>query len=462
MKTEQATIRAEKFFGTDGVRGAFGDFPLDRETVHRLGRQLGRQLTSSGESARVVLGGDTRDSTSVLCAWLRAGLEEGASTPVEIFFLGTVPTPAVAHAVRRYTANCGLAVSASHNPHPDNGIKLIDSEGYKWTPEAETSLAQGLLADETPAPLTEPSTPPLNAKAVETYLRSLHGSLRGDRPLAGSRIALDMANGSASAYAQEIFEGLGAQVFASHDAPDGSNINQDCGSTHPEALSLLTREQGADLGIAFDGDADRAILIDEKGQVRDGDAMLFLWARHLNEIGELPGDAIVATSMSNLGLEIALRRYGIAVERCDVGDREVVAMLRRKGLILGGEQSGHIVHLGLSTTGDGLLTALQIAAIRQAAGQPMSTLLAGLERCPQLLLNVPVRRKIPFEQMPAVTAAADQVAETLGQDGRLVLRYSGTESLARIMVEGPEQGQIESMAQGIAQEIIKSIEAQLG
>ena len=266
------------------------------------------------------------------------------------------------------------------------------------------------------------------------------------KPLAGMRLVLDAANGAASSLAGEIFTELGADAEVIHGAPDGRNINRECGSTHPESLASRVLSAGADLGFAFDGDADRTILVDPQGQVHDGDAMLFLWALDLARRGELDPAAIVATSMSNLGLERALAPHGIAVVRCDVGDRAVVEALREGGLVLGGEQSGHLVCLSASTTGDGLLTALTMARLVAERGQPVAALLAGFRRYPQLLRNLRVTRKRPFESLPKVVEARRSVESRLGTEGRLVLRYSGTEPLARIMIEGPDQAIIESLA----------------
>ena len=446
-KSTEAAQRRPRLFGTDGVRGVFGTHPLDQSTVRTLAAALGETLGRKGPSPRVVLGGDTRDSTPILCRWLASEL---VAQGVDATFLGTVPTPCVAHATTSLGAVCGIAVSASHNPHPDNGIKLIDGRGFKWTPTDEAALEATM---ETVAPrTTTDSGAELEAdpKPVEDWLRHLAAGLEGDRPLAGLSLALDTGNGAASPYARRLFEGLGATVSVLHDQPDGSNINAGCGSTHPEVLATEVRRIGADLGFSFDGDADRVIVADESGTVRDGDAILYLWGLDLARRDALPGRRIVATSMSNLGLEVALRREGIELLRCDVGDREVVATMERSGTVLGGEQSGHIVHRGSSTTGDGLLTALHVAALRRRADQSLSALLTGFERFPQLIHNLRVRHKPPLDTLPEVVAAQGEVEAALGDQGRLVLRYSGTEPLVRIMIEGPEQGPIEALAQQLA------------
>ncbi len=430
-----------RLFGTDGIRGPVGTFPLDRATVVTLGSALGTTLAAGRDQPLVVLGGDTRESTPELCRWLATGL---LSSGCEIHYAGTVPTPAVAFVTRELGAACGVAVSASHNPMPDNGVKLIDGDGFKWTPEAESALEKRLHAGaalESQDASIEP-----DASLIEGYIGYLATSLPSERPLAGLTVVLDCANGAAAPYAPALFERLGAEVTVLCAEPDGANINQGCGSTHPQAMAAAVASGPAVLGIAFDGDADRALFADETGTVRDGDATLYLWGRALAERGDLDGGAIVATSMSNLGLEVALRDAGIEVVRCDVGDRVVVDTMRRRGLVLGGEQSGHIVELGLSTTGDGMLTAIQLAHIVHESGLSLSELLSELPRFPQTLQNIRVRSKPDLLSLPSVAKAAAEVERQLGDRGRLVLRYSGTEPLARVMIEGPDQETIERLA----------------
>ena len=433
------------WFGTDGIRGAFGRPPLDEATVRGLAAALAAELRARRARPRVVMGGDTRDSTPELCRWLSAELRAGG---VAVTYLGVVPTPCVAFTTRTLRAAAGVAVSASHNPHPDNGIKLIDGEGFKWSPAAEARLeARPWAGAKNPveADLT------VEAAAVAAYLEHLAASLDGEAPLAGLDVALDTGNGAASAFAARLFTTLGARVRALHRTPDGRNINAGCGSTHPQVVAARVREAGCDLGFAFDGDADRTIVADENGVVRDGDAILYLWARDLARRGRLPGHRLVATSMSNLGLEVALRRQGIAVVRCDVGDRVVVETMRREGIELGGEQSGHIVSLPLGTTGDGLMTALQIAALRRRDGRPLSAMLQGFQRFPQLLRNLRVRHKPDLLGLPRVVEACREIERRLGVEGRLVLRYSGTEPLVRIMIEGRDRAEIEALADGLAE-----------
>jgi len=460
-----------RLFGTDGIRAPFGVPPLDHATVTALARVLAATLTEAprADTARppqpaaplVVLGGDTRESREEISRWLAAGLAAGGARTLDA---GVLPTPGIARLTRDLSAAAGISVSASHNPYPDNGIKLIDGDGFKWGETAELALEERL--GRAPAPDVEvdfglselAADPALGPR----YLDELAATLPAGRPLAGLRLVIDAGNGAASPFAGPLFTRLGADLDVLSASPDGRNVNDACGSTAPEAMAARVRARGAGLGAAFDGDADRAILADERGEVRDGDAMLYLWATHLHRHGRLDPPAIVATSMSNLGLERALAREGIALVRCDVGDRAVVDAMRRRGIVLGGEQSGHLVHLGLSTTGDGLLTALQMAGIVASTGRPLSDLLAGFRRYPQVLLNVRVREKPELLALPRVAAAVRDVESRLGADGRLVLRYSGTEPLARVMIEGPEQGVVDHLAGGLAEAIAAEIGAARG
>lgn len=459
----------QRLFGTDGIRAPFGEEPLTAGTVRRIGFALGQELfgaQSEPEAPLVLLGGDTRASSPTLLHWMSDGL---AAAGVRTLDLGTLPTPAVAWAVPRLAAAAGVVASASHNPALDNGLKLIDRAGFKWEQEAEERLEtriDGLQGDE--AGSGSGSTEAGSASratdfaAGRRYLDWLIGESGGPRTLAGLRIALDTANGAAAAFAGALFAGLGAEVELHFASPDGGNINRDCGSTHPEALAARLATGDFHLGFAFDGDADRALLLDENGAPHDGDAMLYLWARDLQQRGELGVPQIVATSMSNFGLERALEAIDIGVLRSDVGDRAVVSMLRDQGLRLGGEQSGHLVDLHCTTTGDGLLTATRMARIAAGAlreSRTISAELAGFRRFPQVLVNVRVARKPPFDELSLVSAAARRVEEGLGSLGRLVLRYSGTEPLARIMIEGPDEASIGELAGDLAQAIRQEIGA---
>lgn len=438
---------APRLFGTDGMRGVAGEPPLVAETVVTVGRALGALLAEqAGRPPVVLVAGDTRPSTPQIAEWLTRGLTAaGAGSR----WAGVLPTPAVALLVRQMGLDAGVAVSASHNPAEDNGIKLFDRRGRKWSPEREAALEAriGELPVEVPPEGTRPER---EAIARNQYLDALIATLPSPDALAGLRVVLDAAHGAAAPLLTELCGRLGLDATLLHAIPDGTRINRECGSTHPQVVAEATVREGAELGFTFDGDADRVLVADAAGGIRDGDALLYLWARDLHRRGELRPPRIVATTMSNLGLQHSLARHGIEIVRSDVGDREVAAALEREGLVLGGEQSGHLLNRALSTTGDGLLTALQIAAIVRCSGASLASLLADFEVFPQVLRNVRVPRKVPFTELPGVPAVQREIESELDGDGRLLLRYSGTEPLARIMIEGPEQARIEEMADRLA------------
>jgi phosphoglucosamine mutase len=436
-------------FGTDGIRGSFGTPPIDRPTVTRVGRALGEMLRERAERPVVVLGGDTRDSTPEVSSWMECGLLVAG---VEIANAGVVPTPAVAALVRELGAAAGVSISASHNPWRDNGVKLFDAFGFKWSQEEERRLESRLgEAPVLDADSQGTSTP--DPALGERYLELLLRALPAPRALAGLHVAIDAANGAASPWARRLFEAAGAEVDAFHERPDGENINVACGSTYTKEIARLVRTTGSDLGVSFDGDADRCMVADETGRILDGDAILFLMARDRRSRGELDPPLLVVTEMSNLGLDAALHADGIAVVRCGVGDREVVEEMRRRGAVLGGEQSGHLVSLDLGSTGDGLQSALQVALLVARSHEPLSHLAARFETFPQTLHNVRVSRKERFEHIPGLPELLTRIKDRLGDEGRVLLRYSGTEPLARVMIEGRDTATIESMASEIAQAI---------
>ena len=449
-----AAARPARLFGTDGIRGAFGEPPLDASTVARVATSLGEILVRNGDRPTVVLGGDTRASTDRIAAWMVSGLERSG---VRTRWAGTLPTPGISFLARELGAATGVAISASHNPYPDNGIKLIGPAGFKW-PRGDEEELEELAHRSLVEAAGEAVVPRRETELFELYRSSLVASLAGERPLAGLRVALDCANGAAYRCAPAVFRELGATIEVLAAEPDGSNINRDCGSTHPERLQALCAAGDWDLGIAFDGDADRALLVDGRGELRDGDHILYLWALDLLERGELEPRRIAATTMSNLGLEHALARHGVELVRCGVGDRTLVDRMRATGIELGGEQSGHIVRMSLSHTGDGILTAVQLADLIARRGRPLSEQLADFERYPQILLNVRVREKVAFDERPVIAAKAAEVERRLEGTGRLVLRYSGTEPLARVMIEGQDQTTIEALAG----ELADTIAAELG
>jgi phosphoglucosamine mutase len=433
-------------FGTDGIRGSFGRPPIDIDTITRVGWVLGSILRRGSAPPLVVLGGDTRDSTPQVSMWIEQGL---LGAGAEVANAGVVPTPAVAALVREIGAAAGVSISASHNPWRDNGVKLFDALGFKWSQEEELRLEEQLGAAPIAIPPPEGTSTP-DPSLGDRYLAHLLAALPAPRALDGLRIAIDAANGAASPWARRLFEAAGARVVAFHDQPDGENINVGCGSTVVEEIARLVVETGSDLGVAFDGDADRCMVADETGHVLDGDAILFLLAQDQLAKGTLDPPMVVVTEMTNLGLDAALGRAGIEVVRCGVGDREVVEEMRRRGVRLGGEQSGHLVNLDLGSTGDGLQSALQVALLVARAEQPLSRLASRFETFPQTLHNVKVRRKERFDDLPGRPEILTSIRGQLGDEGRVLLRYSGTEPLARVMIEGRDADTIESMASQIA------------
>lgn len=426
-----------KLFGTDGLRGKAGEFPLDSASVRRLGRELGSGLSSAGRPARVVVGGDTRESTPRIVADMAAGLAEAGCN---VASAGVITTPGVAELVLELGARAGVAVSASHNPYEDNGIKIFGPDGRKWPDAEEERLENRLLearADGNGLPTPAPPDP--DPGLVATYVSRLRASLPGD--LAGFSVLLDAGNGAAFQIGPRAFERAGARVTAIHAAPDGRNINRDCGALHPQSMARATRESGAALGVAFDGDADRSIFADEKGRILDGDDVLWIVARDWKARGRLTDGGVVGTVMSNYGLEAALAREGIAFRRSAVGDRNVARLMDESGAVLGGETSGHVLLAPLSPAGDGILTALILSSIVRAAGGPLSEL-ATLEKMPQTLRNIRVLGRVPLESCPLIGDAVTRAENALRGRGRVFLRYSGTEPLLRVLVEGPDAAEV--------------------
>jgi len=436
-------------FGTDGIRGRAYRPPLDEDTVRRLGAALAAELGAAG-GPPLLLAGDTRASTPDLARWL-AGAYQAAGGTVE--WAGVLPTPAVSHLVRRGSWIAGVVISASHNPAPDNGIKVLAASGEKIPDSLEERLEARM---ETAEPLAGPPLPEPSEALADRYLELLHATHGRACPLDGLHVVVDCANGAASAMAAPFLEDLGARVTVLHARPDGTNINEGCGATVPGQVAEAVVRAGAHAGLALDGDADRAILVDEKGGVLDGDDILLAWARHLAAGGRLPGSTVVATVMSNFGLERALAAHGIETLRCPVGDRAVWETMRSSGSALGGEQSGHVICSHHGVTGDGLLTGTHLLAVAAASGRPLSEL-SDLVRLPQVLLNVPVRHKPPFEEQPAIHRWAQATRERLAGRGRLVLRYSGTEPKARIMIEGDDPAEIETLAREGAELIAREL-----
>jgi phosphoglucosamine mutase len=430
-----------QLFGTDGIRGEAGIPPLDPGTVSRIGAALGDSLRSDGTAGPplVVVGGDTRESTGGIVAALAGGL---ASRGCRVAFAGVVPTPAVAWLVGALGADAGVAVSASHNPWRDNGIKLFSRDGRKLPDAAEAAIERRIAATDGAAPRAvspDPSLPQL-------YVGHLAGSL--PHRLDGLTIVLDAANGAAFRVAPLAFRSAGARVVAVSAAPDGRNINDRCGALHPEAMARATVAERADLGLALDGDADRIVLADGAGDLLDGDDVLYLWTHELIREGRKPA-AVTGTVMSNWGLERALAALGVALLRAPVGDRYVVDEMARSGSPLGGEPSGHLIRSDLTTTGDGTRTGLHLAALVAASGRPLADQ-PRFAHTPQLLRNVRVKERVPLERAPLFAEEVSRAERRLAGAGRLLVRYSGTEPLLRIMVEAEDAALVERLADHLA------------
>jgi phosphoglucosamine mutase len=445
-----------KLFGTDGIRGIAGEYPLDPKTIFATGVALAHSLKRQTAAPKVLLGADTRESSVWIAATIAEGLKSGGATVANA---GVITTPGIAFLAREHGFAAGVVISASHNPWRDNGIKVFAGDGYKLPDEVELGIEDEIFrqieANHVPETKTEPL--PVDKRYVVEYEDYLRQSVpRLD--LTGLRVVLDCANGASSAIAPRVFRKLGAELLVTHAAPNGRNINDACGALHAEIVAAETKAQNADLGITFDGDADRVMLADKNGKVVNGDGVLLIAARHLKQCGELARDLIVATTMSNMGLEAALRSDGIRMLRAPVGDKYVLEWMREHHASLGGEQSGHILFPRLSTTGDGLLTSLVILDIIRRSGKPLHALVADLKVFPQVILNVKVREKRPLHEFATVTDTIHQAESELKENGRVVVRYSGTELLARVMIEAESP----SVMQFHADRIAKAIREEIG
>lgn len=443
---------AKRLFGTDGIRGRAGEGWLAADAVSGLGLTAGRVLGGAG--GRALLGHDGRRSGPELEAALARGLRAAGIEPVTV---GLITTPGVAWLARTGDFALAAMLSASHNPAEDNGIKLFNERGEKLSDaleaRIEAELAKGV------EPVTEGEGATHDAALEEAYVALLTERAGAGLDLTGLKVVVDCANGGGSHVAPRVLGALGADVIAIHAEPDGMNINRGCGSTHPESLQAEVRRAGAGIGIALDGDGDRCILIDEAGEIVHGDGILTLCARHGQARGEVKDGRIVATVMSNKGLHRALREVGLSVETVDVGDRNVVEKLRAEGLSIGGEQSGHVVFgADHAYIGDGIYTALRVLRVLVESGEPLSALAAPYQPFPQVLVNVRVASKPALDDLPAIRAQIDDVESELGEDGRVLVRYSGTEPLCRVMIEGPDVGTIQARADSLA----ASIEAEIG
>jgi len=439
----------KRLFGTDGIRGIPGKSPLDDKTLERVGMALAEYLRMRGEGARVLIGRDTRESGPHIAERISQGLASAGAEPVSA---GVLTTPGVAWLVNREGFAAGVVISASHNPYHDNGVKLISSSGMKFSDAVEAKIESHILSPNGAKPVSV-SPRPLDLEGdealYEDYLAGLRKSVFPGAHLSGMRIVLDCANGAASKLAPQLFRSLGCTVTAMNDTPDGRNINAGCGSLYPETLQKRVVETGAALGVAFDGDADRALFVSASGKLVDGDGVLLAAARYMKSSGLLKGDVIVGTTMANLGLEKALEKSGLSLARTAVGDRYVLEEMRRIKANLGGEQSGHILFLDDATTGDGMLTAVKVASLVSLAG-PLDALVADLKIFPQKIVNVKVASKPPLESLPEVHGTLKKAEAALGNSGRVVLRYSGTEPLARVMVEAEKEEDVRLWTDSLA------------
>jgi len=448
------TTQTRQLFGTDGIRGVAGEFPLTAESTYLIGRALGHDLVRSNPKPRVVIGQDTRLSSGWIADRVTLGL---ASVGVAVDSAGVITTPGVAYLARSRNYDAGVVISASHNPWTDNGIKVFSGDGYKLPDEHELRIEHeifGLLQnpESHPEPGAKPeSSLPGKAELRHAYIQWLAESVRGD--LSQLRVLVDCANGAATAEAPELFRKCGIHATFLSASPDGKNINDNCGALHPETIAGFVADSPGrfDLGVTFDGDADRALFSDAQGQVVNGDAVLLLVGRDWQSRRMLAGSTIVATTMSNMGLEVALRKAGIHMLRANVGDKYVLEEMQKTGAILGGEQSGHIIFRdGEATTGDGLLTALRVMEIMARSGRPLDALISDLKVFPQTIQNVRVREKKPFAQVPEIQRAIEAAEKNLDGNGRVVVRYSGTEALARVMVEAESEEKMKTLAGEIA------------
>jgi len=443
-----------KLFGTDGIRGTAGVPPLDAETTARIGAAI---ATTLGQAApgpvRVLVGRDTRESGPAIEAALARGIRAAGA---EVASAGVLPTPAIAYLTAHLGFTGGVVISASHNPYQDNGIKVFSAAGLKLEDEEEADIERAMGAG-APVPTGAGAGPLAAVDGVDAYVAHLTAILAG-APTGPVRVVLDCANGATATVAPRLIDALGLEHRVLAGTPDGRTINRECWSTAPAGLAAAVVEGGYDLGVAFDGDGDRAIFVDAGGRVVDGDAVIYLCAKHLRSEGGLAGNGVVATVMSNIGLELALAELGVTLVRCPVGDRHVVQEMRRRGLVIGGEQSGHIVFASDLWTGDGLGTALHVLRTMAATGRSLGALAGELVTYPQLLLNLRVAEKVDLASVPPVAAVIARVEATLAGRGRLLVRYSGTEPLLRVMVEGRDRSEIDRLGA----EIIDAVRTHVG
>lgn len=443
-----------KLFGTDGVRGVANKDPMTSEMALRIGRAAAHVFRDSLRRHSIVIGKDTRLSGYMIESALTAGL---CSMGMDVLLVGPIPTPGIAFLTRSLRADAGVVISASHNPYEDNGIKFFGRDGFKLPDKVELKIEELIFSgaiDSVRPTAAEIGKAHRIDDAAGRYNEFVKSSVPRGMDLAGLRVVVDSANGAAYKIGPRILWELGADVISLCDKPNGININQDCGALHPEHAARTVAESHAHIGIAFDGDADRVILSDEKGAVVDGDAVMALCALHMMKEGRLKQNTLVATVMSNLGLELTMKKAGGSLVRAGVGDRYVMEKMLEGGYNLGGEQSGHIIFLDNNTTGDGLISALQVLAIMQQTGKPLSELAACMKTYPQILVNVKVKERKDLATVPEITKRIAQIEEKLDGTGRILVRYSGTEAKLRVMLEGEDQKEIQALAEDLA-ELIK-------
>jgi len=446
-----------KIFGTDGIRGKANEYPMTAEMALRVGKAVALffRKKNKRDRHRIVIGKDTRLSGYMLETALTSGI---VSEGVNVLLVGPMPTPAISHLTKSMGCDAGIVISASHNPSEDNGIKVFDTMGYKLGEKAEGEIEPLIhsIKPEKGAAVPQIGKAYRIKDARGRYIEFAKNSIENSS-LSGLKAVLDCANGAAYSIAPKVFSELGADTIVLNNKPDGVNINLGCGAMHPEVIQKAVKENKADIGIAFDGDADRLIVCDENSRIVDGDAILAIFATQLKKAGRLASSTVVGTSMSNLGLDKAMEKLGVKVVRAKVGDKYVIEEMKKKGVELGGEQSGHIIFREHSSTGDGIVCALQLARIMKESGKKLSELASIIERFPQKLVNIDVREKKPFEEMKKVKEAIKKAEKELGKNGRVVVRYSGTENKARVMIEAKEIGQVERLTEEIASEIREEI-----
>jgi len=445
---------SRKYFGTDGIRGEVGQFPITPDFVLKLGWAAGCVFAREGHS-KILIGKDTRISGYMFESALEAGL---SAAGVDVLLTGPMPTPAIAYLTRTFRANAGIVISASHNVFSDNGIKFFSSDGTKLPDNVEHAIEAQMDLAMTTVPSAELGKARRVEDAAGRYIEFCKGTLNNQFSLKGMRIVLDCANGATYHVAPKVLSELGAEVIEIGSAPDGVNINDGCGATAPERLQTVVKGEQADLGIALDGDGDRVILVDHAGDVVDGDEILFIIAKAWQSQGLMQG-GVVGTLMSNLGLEQALERLGLPFVRANVGDRYVIEQMLARGWQLGGESSGHIVCSNLTTTGDGLVAALQVLKAMQDGGQTLQQLKSGMQKMPQTMTNVAMPVRVDVMQQADVAAAVHEVEAELGERGRVLLRPSGTEPVVRVMVEGQDSGEVEMRCASLAERVQKALQA---